>query len=169
MTSSYRTTVNRLQRRRQLTDIMPELEPLPKSRRRVQSNVAKILHRDPNDLEPAFVNECDYPPGWLVYHPALGVVLKKKADLYQPDLIELMKETTTIISESKNDTSESSSNNNSMPTDTEGIHLNGFEKTESVQKIPNGLEYTVVPSMEGTDVRVSVPALRTIPLVANGG
>lgn len=33
-------------------------------------------------IEPAFLNECDYPKGWLVYHPVLGVVPKEDADQY---------------------------------------------------------------------------------------
>jgi hypothetical protein len=37
---------------------------------------------DPNSLEPAFLNPEDYPKDWLVYHPALGVVLKTVADAY---------------------------------------------------------------------------------------
>lgn len=34
------------------------------------------------EIEPAFLNEQDYPPGWLVYHPVLGVVPKEQADQY---------------------------------------------------------------------------------------
>ena len=33
-------------------------------------------------IEPAFLNEEDYPPGWLVYHAELGVVPKEEADNY---------------------------------------------------------------------------------------
>lgn len=33
-------------------------------------------------LEPAFLRESDYPPGWLVYHRVLGVVTKSEADDY---------------------------------------------------------------------------------------
>jgi hypothetical protein len=33
-------------------------------------------------IEPAFLNEEDYPPGWLVYHVQLGVVPKEEADAY---------------------------------------------------------------------------------------
>jgi hypothetical protein len=32
------------------------------------------------EIEPAFLDEKDYPPGWLVYHPVLGVVTKEEAD-----------------------------------------------------------------------------------------
>lgn len=32
------------------------------------------------ELEPAFLHDKDYPPGWMVYHPVLGVVAKEKAD-----------------------------------------------------------------------------------------
>jgi len=34
------------------------------------------------ELEPAFLRESDYPAGWMVYHPILGVVLKTAADQY---------------------------------------------------------------------------------------
>jgi hypothetical protein len=37
------------------------------------------------DIEPAFLNDQDYPPGWLVYHPLLGVVPKEEADKYDAD------------------------------------------------------------------------------------
>jgi hypothetical protein len=34
-------------------------------------------------IEPAFLDEQDYPPGWLVYHPRLGVVPKIQADKFE--------------------------------------------------------------------------------------
>jgi hypothetical protein len=34
------------------------------------------------ELEPAFLNESDYPAGWLVYHPILRVVTKGEAEEY---------------------------------------------------------------------------------------
>ena len=37
------------------------------------------------EIEPAFLNEKDYPPGWLVYHPVLGVVSKEHADKYDKE------------------------------------------------------------------------------------
>lgn len=42
------------------------------------------------ELEPAFLNEMDYPPNWMVYHPQLGVVPKTVADRYKrtPDVLE---------------------------------------------------------------------------------
>eukprot|EP00536_Pseudo-nitzschia_multiseries_P001373 jgi/Psemu1/234533/estExt_Genewise1.C_180035 len=33
-------------------------------------------------LPPAFSNRDDYPEGWLVYHPVLGVVSVKEAERY---------------------------------------------------------------------------------------
>jgi len=36
-------------------------------------------------IEPAFLDEKDYPPGWLVYHPSLGVVPKDEADKFDRD------------------------------------------------------------------------------------
>jgi len=35
------------------------------------------------ELEPAFLNESDYPADWKVYHRDLGVVLKIEADKYE--------------------------------------------------------------------------------------
>jgi hypothetical protein len=35
-----------------------------------------------DEIEPAFLDDQDYPPGWLVYHPRLGVVSKEEADKY---------------------------------------------------------------------------------------
>lgn len=34
-------------------------------------------------LEPAFLRDEDYPPGWLVFDPVLGVVTKTEADNYR--------------------------------------------------------------------------------------
>mmetsp|Transcript_29178 Transcript_29178/g.78958 ORF Transcript_29178/g.78958 Transcript_29178/m.78958 type:complete len:254 (-) Transcript_29178:1856-2617(-) len=34
-------------------------------------------------LEPAFLNSDDYPEGWLVYHPVLGVISVKEAERYE--------------------------------------------------------------------------------------
>lgn len=34
------------------------------------------------ELEPAFLRESDYPPGWMVYHPVLRVVTKTEAEQY---------------------------------------------------------------------------------------
>lgn len=41
---------------------------------------ATRVNRD--NIEPAFLKDEDYPPGWLVYHPVLGVVPKTEADQY---------------------------------------------------------------------------------------
>jgi|UPI000581AB8F hypothetical protein len=35
------------------------------------------------ELEPAFLNDSDYPPGWMVYHSLLGVVAKNEAEEYE--------------------------------------------------------------------------------------
>lgn len=37
------------------------------------------------ELEPSFVCEDDFPEGWMVYHPILGVVMKTAADKYNYD------------------------------------------------------------------------------------
>jgi hypothetical protein len=50
----------------------------PASPQMRQSRQQQLLNRD--DIEPAFLNDEDYPPGWLVYHSVLGVVPKEEAD-----------------------------------------------------------------------------------------
>lgn len=34
------------------------------------------------DIQPAFINDEDYPKGWLTYHRILGVVSKEEADAF---------------------------------------------------------------------------------------
>lgn len=41
-----------------------------------------------NELQPAFLKEKEFPKGWMVYHPTLGVVLKSVADEFNHDNIE---------------------------------------------------------------------------------
>lgn len=43
-----------------------------KPRRNSKSSKREVRY-DINDLPPAFENEEDYPPGWLMYHPKYGV------------------------------------------------------------------------------------------------
>jgi hypothetical protein len=57
---------------------MPELELLIDSI--IQPTPTQRIRKD--ELEPAFLKESDYPPGWMVYHPVLGVVSKEEADKY---------------------------------------------------------------------------------------
>lgn len=48
----------------------------------LRRNNGPILQHRANDIEPAFLNDRDYPPGWMVYHRVLGVVPKTEADRY---------------------------------------------------------------------------------------
>jgi len=41
-------------------------------------------------IEPAFLDDDDYPEGWLVYHPKLGVVSKREADEYDRKAIPVL-------------------------------------------------------------------------------
>lgn len=79
----------RLERvRRQVSGQMPELEIVETTvDDRKHSNVSKgrARKRNRDELEPAFLYEDDYPPGWLVYHPVLGVVEKTEADRYDEE------------------------------------------------------------------------------------
>ena len=49
------------------------------------------------EIEPAFLNEQDYPPGWLVYHPHLGVVSKEQADHYDKQSLPRLPSSSMMI------------------------------------------------------------------------
>jgi hypothetical protein len=51
----------------------------------LRRNNVPIPQQRANDIEPAFLNDRDYPPGWMVYHRVLGVVPKTEADRYDRD------------------------------------------------------------------------------------
>lgn len=55
------------------------MQPLPSPTWR-----ATIIQHDRSstEIEPAFLNDTDYPEGWLVYHPKLGVIPKEEADRF---------------------------------------------------------------------------------------
>lgn len=82
---------------------MPELEETDSRKRQQQVEEEDVLgllgpssssakHDDSVDkenrlpLEPAFLNDVDYPPGWLVFDPVLGVISKAEADKYKREL-----------------------------------------------------------------------------------
>lgn len=48
----------------------------------IKQDIAETTFLNKNGIEPAFLHEKDYPPGWLVYHPRLGVVPKDEAERY---------------------------------------------------------------------------------------
>lgn len=54
------------------------------------------------ELEPAFLNERDYPAGWLVYHPVLRVVTKTEAETYDREVAEKQQE--VQLPEQRNET-----------------------------------------------------------------
>jgi hypothetical protein len=71
------------------SSLSPELDPSLSLRQKKNGVVCRQPNsrHDPQqqqqpEIEPAFLNEQDYPPGWLVYHPVLGVVPKEQADQY---------------------------------------------------------------------------------------
>ncbi|CAJ1967166.1 unnamed protein product [Cylindrotheca closterium] len=61
---------------------MPPLVPIPGAKEELPKRPSLKQPQPPPELEPAFLNPQDYPPGWLVYHPKLGVVAKEEADAY---------------------------------------------------------------------------------------
>lgn len=54
----------------------------PSDRSPSPSGSSSSSTRRNSSLEPAFLDEKDYPKGWLVYHPTLGVISKEEADKY---------------------------------------------------------------------------------------
>jgi hypothetical protein len=62
---------------------------------------SEILENEMEPLEPAFLNKEDYPPGWLVYHPVLGISSVKEADQYDEQHLfaNIRKENTATPSE----------------------------------------------------------------------
>lgn len=58
-------------------DDLPDLEGFTPTRSGEKSKV-KVVRYDIDDLPPAFENEEDYPPGWLVYHPKHGVITRER-------------------------------------------------------------------------------------------
>ena len=76
--SKSRTRATR-NRHRPRQHSMPDLEPIVS-----QSEKGHVAFQHKNcDLEPAFPDGTQYPHGWLVYHPRLGVVTKEEADSYE--------------------------------------------------------------------------------------
>lgn len=62
---------------------MPELEVMDTSSSFFfgdddDDNNIKAYNTDP--LEPTFLKDEDYPPGWLVYDPILGIISKEELD-----------------------------------------------------------------------------------------
>lgn len=64
-------------------------------------STSEILENEMEPLEPAFLNNEDYPPGWLVHHPVLGISSVKEADQYDEQHIfaNIRKEKTATSSE----------------------------------------------------------------------
>jgi len=60
------------------------IEPTIEASSRILSTkpTPETLISEMEPLEPAFLNKNDYPPGWLIYHPVLGISSVKEADEY---------------------------------------------------------------------------------------
>lgn len=72
-----------------VTGRLPELEDLDETKRNQDDETNEesldTTRENTNSLEPAFVKDEDYPPGWLVFDPHLGIVSKAEADRYKRD------------------------------------------------------------------------------------
>lgn len=68
-----------------LADMPPLEETDPNKLKQEQEGKDPYAHfykENTDPLPPAFLKDEDYPPGWLVYDPILGVVSKEEADKY---------------------------------------------------------------------------------------
>jgi hypothetical protein len=81
---------------RLVSNRMPELEETDVNQQLMQQQLDESQHQaeyqqqldllnkeNTDPLEPAFLRDEDYPPGWLVFDPVLGVVSKTEADNYR--------------------------------------------------------------------------------------
>jgi hypothetical protein len=87
LATTTKSNGNHMQNSSSSSSILPELDPsaaplLQKKKNGVVCQQTRHYEPPQDDIEPAFLNEQDYPPGWLVYHPVLGVVPKEQADQY---------------------------------------------------------------------------------------
>jgi hypothetical protein len=83
---------------------------------------------DPAFLEPAFASRDEYPPGWMVYHPALGVVLQTEAEEYDLLLEKIREQEEQLRRDGIYD-----DDDNVRPV--EG-HFDGFEGQRKPEKAP---------------------------------
>lgn len=82
------------------TNMMPELEDLSANKSlqtnaNVQNQNGPLWSTGLNifvELEPAFIEEKDFPVGWMVYHSSLGVVAKSVADKHDQANISKIEE-----------------------------------------------------------------------------
>lgn len=72
LTESHSSAVARKERGRREKELASEGK-----RGEQRTSFSKCSDRE---IEPAFLREEDYPPGWLVYHPVHGVISKLDAD-----------------------------------------------------------------------------------------
>ncbi|GKY97017.1 hypothetical protein MPSEU_000660500 [Mayamaea pseudoterrestris] len=164
-------------RRRQLTDVMPELEPLPaKARLDLQPQQdSRNLHHDPDDVEPAFIDECDFPISWLVYHPVLGVVTKTIADEYRSDVksSDLSSDDETQSKRDNAGMATEKDDNDSMsdtcqPPDTFDHSVTTLKHTNP---LPNGSPCTIIHANDGSNdpFAIQVPKPPPVTVAVNGG
>lgn len=67
------------------TSRMPELEETDVNRLEVDRDQSRNRSKNIAPIEPAFLRDEDYPPGWLVFDPDLGVVSKVDADKHKQE------------------------------------------------------------------------------------
>ena len=66
-----------------ITSRMPDLEETDVNKLEADQQATAARRGNIGHIEPAFLNDEDYPPGWLVFDPVLGVVSKSEADSFK--------------------------------------------------------------------------------------
>lgn len=70
---------------RMTTSRMPELEETDINKLQADQATSTPQSLSIRPLEPSFLKDEDYPPGWLVFDPVLGVVSKVEADKFKQE------------------------------------------------------------------------------------
>jgi hypothetical protein len=64
---------------------LPELQEMATAQPSQQQQTLHPSSFEEEELEPAFLKDQDYPPGWMVYDKEMGVILKTRADKLQQE------------------------------------------------------------------------------------
>ena len=96
--------------------------------RNESASSGRIQKWNQRELEPAFLKDSDYPVGWMVFHPILGVVLKEEADRYNDESkrkgtpeVEEEKESTESVLHPAAMQSQSASRNGEKTAEARGV------------------------------------------------
>jgi hypothetical protein len=92
------------------------------------------------ELEPAFLDENDYPADWIVYHPVLRVVTKKEADKYDRERIQQLR----LGQQHRNSDSRPATISTSPGVDVDQIEEKNNDLIGGVESLKNGEDRAVL-------------------------